>query len=147
LLFGLAVAGCREKPGGQAPPDPKVTVTRPATAPVRDYFEYNGYLDTTETIEVRARVRGLLTDIHFTEGTEVDGPTRLLGLPVIKGDLLYEIDQRESVTAEKKAIAELEKARADVLNWQAQIKLAEAELERATTAIKSGVGSKTDLDK
>jgi RND family efflux transporter MFP subunit len=61
--------------------------------------------------------------------------------------LLYEIDQREYVTAEKKAAAEVEKAKADVINWQAQIKLAEAELERATKASKTGVGATTDLDK
>lgn len=136
LLAGLAAAGCKGKPGAEAPPAPRVTVARTVMAPVRDYYEYNGYLDTTETVEVRARVKGLLTAIHFTEGTEVN-----------KGDLLYEIDQREYVTAEKKAVAEVEKAKADVLNWEAQIKLAEAELERATTSNKSGVGSKTDLDK
>jgi len=113
-----------------------VTVTRGILTPVRDYLEYNGYLDTTETVEVRARVKGLLTAIHFTEGSEVK-----------KGDPLYDIDQREYLTAEKKAIAELQKSKADVQNWQAQIKLAEAELERATTATKSGVGAKTDLDK
>ena len=115
---------------------PGVIVTRPVSAPVRNYFEYNGYLDTTETVEVRARVKGLLTGIHYTEGTEV-----------AKGDPLYDIDQREYITAEKKALAELGKAKADVLNWTAQIKLAEAELERARTASKSGVGAKTDLDK
>ena len=86
-----------------------------------------------ETVEVRPRIKGLLTKVHFTEGTEV-----------AKGDPLYDIDQRETLTAEKKAIAELEKAKADVLNWKAQIKLAEAELERATLSSKTGVGAKTE---
>lgn len=136
LAIGAMLAGCRGKPTAQSQTAPSVTVTRPVTTPVRDYLEYNGYLDTTETVEVRARVKGLLTAIHFTEGTEI-----------AKGDPLYDIDQREYLTAEKKAIAELGKAKADVLNWQAQIRLAEAELERARTASKSGVGAKTDLDR
>lgn len=136
LFAGAVLVGCRGKPAAPSQPVPKVTVTRPVSAPVRDYFEYNGYLDTTETVEVRARVKGLLTEIHYVEGTEIS-----------KGDPLYDIDQREYITAEKKALAELEKAKAEILNWQAQIRLAEAELERARTASKSGVGAKTDLDK
>lgn len=117
-------------------PKPVVTVTHPVSTPVRDYLEYNGYLDSMEMVEVRPRIKGLLTEIHFTEGTEVE-----------KGKLLYEIDQRETLTAEKKAIAELEKAKADVLNWDAQIKLAQAELDRAMLSSKTGVGAKTELDK
>ena len=136
LVLGSLLVGCRGKTAAPEAAPPGVIVTRPVSAPVRNYFEYNGYLDTTETVEVRARVKGLLTGIHYTEGTEV-----------AKGDPLYDIDQREYITAEKKALAELGKAKADVLNWTAQIKLAEAELERARTASKSGVGAKTDLDK
>jgi multidrug efflux system membrane fusion protein len=136
LIVGSAMVGCRSKPAGQTQPLPKVVVARAVITPVRDYFDYNGYLDTTETVEVRARVKGLLTAIHFTEGTEVS-----------KGAPLYDIDQREYISAEKKAVADLKKAESDVLNWKAQIRLAEAELERAKLSSKSGVGSKTDLDK
>jgi multidrug efflux pump subunit AcrA (membrane-fusion protein) len=99
LLVAFAVCGCKQKPGADPPPTPKVVVIRPATAPAREYYEYNGYLDTTETVEVRARVKGLLTGIHFTEGTEVRGPVHVLGL-VLPGQLLYEIDEREYITAE-----------------------------------------------
>ena len=136
LVIGAVFAGCRGKQAAPHQAPPEVIVTHPVTTPVRAYLEYNGYLDTTEVVEVKARVKGLLTAIHFTEGTEL-----------AKGELLYEIDQREYLTAEKKALAELQKTKADVLNWQAQIKLAEAELERARTASKSGVGAKTDLDR
>ena len=94
LVVGAAIVGCRTKPPGQSQTAPRVVVARPISAPVRDYFEYNGYLDTTEMVEVRARAKGLLTAIHFTEGTEIK-----------KGDPLYDIDQREYITAEKKAIA------------------------------------------
>lgn len=148
LLAAIGIAGCRgEKPAPTAPPPPHVTVTQPATAPVGVYGDYNGWLETTETVEVRARVKGLLTGVYFTEGTEVNGPLRVFGFTVVPGDLLYQIDDREYVTAEKKAVAEVEKAKADVINWQAQIKLTEAELARVDQAVKTGVGSSTDLDK
>ena len=136
LIIGVSLLGCRGPQQPPAMPPPVVTVTVPVRTAVRDYLEYNGYLDSMETVEVRPRIKGLLTKIHFTEGTEV-----------AKGDPLYDIDQRETLTTEKKAIAELEKAKADVLNWQAQIRLAEAELERAMLSSKTGVGAKTDLDK
>ena len=136
LILGAALTGCRDKPAMPAMPPPVVTVTSPVSTSVNDYLEYRGHLDTMEMVEVRPRIKGLLTEIHFTEGTEVE-----------KGKLLYEIDRRETTTAEKKAIAELEKAKADVLNWDAQIKLAQAELDRATLSSKTGVGAKTEFDK
>jgi RND family efflux transporter MFP subunit len=136
LVLGAALGGCQGQPQPPAMQPPVVTVTRPVRTPVRAYLEYNGHLETMETVEVRPRVKGLLSKIHFTDGTEV-----------AKGDLLYDIDPHELETAEKKAKAELEKAEADVLNWKAQIKLAEAELERATLSSKTGVGAKTDFDK
>src|SRR5262249_47922294 len=73
---GPRAAAARAGAGGEkaappAPPPARVTVTHPAITPVRESWDYNGWLETTETVEVRARVRGLLTGIHFTEGTEV----------------------------------------------------------------------------
>lgn len=149
LLSAFALVGCgRGKAPPPAQPTPTVTVARPVAYPVRDYFEYNGYLDTTETVEVRARVRGFLNRVRFTEGTEVRGEIRWLnGEVLVPGDLLYEIDPREYLTAERKAVAEVEKAKADVENWAAQIKLAEADLKRAEMASKTGVASETELDK
>jgi RND family efflux transporter MFP subunit len=148
LLGALGLAGCQiEKPKPPPPPPPPVTVVHPATAPVGEFGEYNGWLDTIETVEVRARVKGILTGIHFTEGTEVTGPQRTLGFTLVPGKLLYEIDEREYAAAVNKSAADVDKAKADIVNWQAQIKLAEAELARADDAYKKGVAGKTDLDK
>src|SRR5207248_3800631 len=121
------------QPDKAAPPPPSVVVARPVSVPVRDYAEYNGYLETTQAVEIRARVKGFLTRVHFTEGTEVK-----------KGQLLYNIDDREYRTAVKKAEADLEKAAADIGNWKAQIKLAESELERMNQQKKVGAAAQTD---
>jgi RND family efflux transporter MFP subunit len=137
LSLAATLAGCsREKAAPPAPPPASVSVVRPVTAPVRDYWMYNGYLEATETVEVRSKIRGFLTKIEFVEGTEVE-----------KDAPLYKIDEREFVTAMKKAEAELAKSKAEVQNWKAQIKLAKAELTRIEDAIRAGGASPTDLDK
>jgi RND family efflux transporter MFP subunit len=138
LVCASAVIGCR---GGArqekaAPPPPQVVVAHAVSVPVRDYAEYNGYMETTQAVEIRARVRGFLMRVHFTHGTEVK-----------KDQLLYNIDDREYVAAVAKAKADLKKATADIGNWKAQIKLAEAELDRVVQAKKSGAGAQTDVDK
>ncbi|MCE9533010.1 MAG: efflux RND transporter periplasmic adaptor subunit [Planctomycetes bacterium] len=108
ILF--AFAGCR--PALKAPPPPPppaVTVIRPISYPVQSYYEYNGYLDAVESVQIRARVKGVLEEVKFKESTEVE-----------IGDELYRIDTREYDAAVKKAdadrlkaVAELRRARAE----------------------------------
>jgi len=137
FIIAAGLAGCGGgKPPPQQMPTPQVTVIQPAKVPVRDYWHYNGYLETTKAVEVRSKIRGFLTKIEFTEGAEV-----------AQGDPLYEIDKLEYQTALTKAKAEEAKAEADIKNWEAQIAQAKADLGRITTAVKSGAESKTELDK
>lgn len=131
-----ALAGCRaEKPAPPPPPPPRVTVIKPVTTPVRDYWVYNGYLDTIESVEVRSKIRGFLTEVLFREGTEVS-----------EGAPLYTIDKREYNTAVRKAEAELLKADAEIKTWEAQIEQSKADLERVSGLIRVGSASKADLD-
>jgi RND family efflux transporter MFP subunit len=145
VLAGAAsLVGCRGSgTAPPAPPPPRVAVLRPAQVPVRDFWTYNGYLETTKAVEVRSRVRGFLIDKHFTEGTEVAA-----------GQLLYEIDKVEYQTAVTKAKAEVDKAKADVLkadadikNWDAQIVEARIELARIKQAVAGGGEADTTLVK
>lgn len=124
LALGLAVIatnGCKPKDAGAPPmpPPAKVTVAKPVSYPVQTYYEYNGHLEAVSTVEVRARVKGLLKEVQFTEGEEVE-----------KNAPLYSIDPREYRTAVARATADQAKATAEIDNWKAQIKLAEAELNR-----------------
>src|SRR6478752_1707023 len=120
----VALAGCkRDQPSMQAPPPPKVTVAHPFAYPVQSYLEYNGHLEAVEAVEIRARVKGLLEEIHFVEGEEVEA-----------GPPLYTIDPREYRSAVARATADKAKAAADIGNWKAQIKLAETELQRLMRA-------------
>ncbi len=126
-LVGLA-GGCNRQPAAPPPPPPPgVTVVRPVLHKVQAFNEYNGYLDAVESVEIRARVKGYLTDVFFKEGDEVK-----------VGDPLYRIDPREYA-------ADVAKSRADIANARAQIKNAEAEVARFNR-LGSSV-SQSDLDK
>jgi RND family efflux transporter MFP subunit len=137
VLVLAVVVGCRAKPAQtpEAPPA-KVTVAHPVIYPVQTYMEYNGNLDAMETVQIRARVKGLLNKIEFTEGEEVKD-----------GELLYQIDPREYEAQVAKSNADIAKSNADIANADAQIKLAETELKRVNTAVSKGVMSTSDQDK
>jgi multidrug efflux pump subunit AcrA (membrane-fusion protein) len=143
LLTALIVGCNKPNAAPQAPKPPAVMVIRPGTAAVSDNWEYNGHLEAMEVVEVRAKVKGYLTHIHFTGGKEIT-----------KDTLLYEIDKREYLTAQAKAKADVAKAKADLIkatadiqNWEAQIEFARAEFKRVEDAVNRSVGSKNDLDK
>jgi RND family efflux transporter MFP subunit len=135
LLGGLV--GCkREKATPPPAPPPRVTVVSPATVPVRDYWTYNGHLETTKGVEVRSKIRGFITSVAFEEGSEVE-----------RGKLLYTIDRLEYETALKRVAAEAAKAEAEIKNWEAQILQAKSDLARVTEAVQRGAESKTEQDK
>lgn len=62
---------------------PIVTVSRPIERELVDWITETGQFAAVDTVELRARVGGYLTEIHFSEG-----------LIVKSGDLLFVIDPR-----------------------------------------------------
>ena len=133
------------------PPPPKVSVAHPETRDVVDNDQYNGWLDAVESVEVRARVRGHIDKVNFTDGQIVK-----------KGDLLFELDPRpfeaavgrqndlkaiyqaqlvaaqkeearlrELVTRGGASQSQVDKAEADTLSLAAQLKASEQEIKRA----------------
>ncbi len=137
LLFAALVVapGCQPaKSPPPAPPPPSVTVIQPVSYPVQSYHDYNGYLDSFEMVEIRARVKGYLEKVHFVDGTDV-----------VKGQDLYTIDPREYEAMVARAEADIERAKADQANAEAQIALAEAELKRQESL--GDAASASDKDK
>ena len=129
-LFGL---GCKGKnahnAAAAAPPPPAVVVASANQRTVPIYSEFVGQTRADNTVELRARVEGVLLKVYFKEGTHVK-----------KGQLLFTIDKRpfqaslESAKAlAAKAVADLAQAqqRTDVLQAQAQLADAQAVLTRA----------------
>jgi membrane fusion protein, multidrug efflux system len=132
LTLSLAGAACGAKNGSKqetTPPPPTVVVAEVSQKTVPIYSEFVGQTKAEETVELRARVEGILQRVYFREGT-----------PVRKGQLLFTIDKRpfqaalQSVRAlAVKAASDLAQAeqRTDVLLAQAQLADAQAVLTRA----------------
>jgi len=112
-----------------APPPATVVVAEVQQKTVPIYSEFVGQTTADETVELRARVEGVLEKVYFREGA-----------PVRKGQLLFTIDKRPFAAAVQsakalaaKAVSDLAQAsqRTDVLEAQAQLADAQATLTRA----------------
>lgn len=128
LLALLILAGCGKKEEAAAPPPPAVTVAQPTKRLTTDWDEFTGRFDAVQQVQVRARVTGFVTKVAFSDGAVVK-----------TGDLLYEIDPRQYEAAAEQAQGQLDDAKGKVL-------LAQRELDRATTLIKTQAISENLVD-
>ncbi|MDP9186336.1 MAG: efflux RND transporter periplasmic adaptor subunit [Verrucomicrobiota bacterium] len=112
LSIFLTGVGCQKKSAQQQGPLP-VNVVTVVEKEVNEWDEFTGRLDPVESVEIRPRVSGYITEIHFEAGAIVK-----------KGDLLYVIDPRPYQ-------ADFDRAKAEVDRMDAQLKLAQIELNRA----------------
>jgi RND family efflux transporter MFP subunit len=128
-LVALLLAGCGKQPEqAAAPPPPAVTVAQPTQRTVTDWDEFTGRFDAVEQVQIRARVTGFVTNVAFKDGAIVKA-----------GDLLYEIDPRQYEAA-------AEQARGQLADAKAKVELAQRELERATTLIRTQAISENIVD-
>jgi RND family efflux transporter MFP subunit len=103
LIVAVALAGCSDSQNrAAAPPPPAVTVANPSKRTIVDQDEYVGRFVAVDSVEVRARLSGYLSGIHFQDGQMVK-----------QGDLLFTIDRRPFQIALDQARANLELARAN----------------------------------
>lgn len=111
---GLLAAGC-EQPAPPLPPPmaPEVEVCLPKFREVTDHEDFTGQTEAVRTIDIRARVTGYLSAVHFQHGAEVK-----------KGDLLFEIDPPYYK-------AEADRAEGVVREAQAKLKRLNLDYERA----------------
>ncbi len=128
-LAVLAFAGCKEPNQYAAPPPPKVTIAQPLREDVTDFIEFTGNTAASNTALVRARVSGVLREMHFVPGTRVK-----------KGDLLFTIDPREYDAA-------LQSAQAELASAQASFDRANIELRRAQKLFERQAGSEAEVVK
>jgi len=112
LSIFLTAVGCKKNSAQQQAPLP-VNVVTAVEKEVNEWDEFTGRLDPVESVEIRPRVSGYITEIHFEAGAIVK-----------KGDLLYVIDPRPYQ-------ADFDRAKAEVDRMDAQLKLSQIELNRA----------------
>jgi len=129
LAITAACTGKSKEKHDAAPPPATVVVAEVQQKTVPIYSEFVGQTTADNTVELRARVEGVLQKVYFREGT-----------PVRKGQLLFTIDKRPFAAAVQsakalaaKAVSDLAQAsqRTDVLEAQAQLADAQSTLTRA----------------
>jgi RND family efflux transporter MFP subunit len=128
VLMTVALYGCSQSTEAQAPPAPAVTVAVPLVQVVQDWDEFTGRFQATRSVEVRARVGGYITGVHFSDGEYVR-----------RGQLLFTLDARPAQAA-------LASARAQLAQAQAQLTLSRSELERSETLLESQAVSQAEVD-
>src|SRR3954451_5445713 len=109
----LVLVDCSKTPANNGAAPLPVNVVTVIQKEVNEWDEFTGRLDPVESVEIRPRVSGYITEIHFEAGAIVK-----------KGDLLYVIDPRPYQ-------ADFDRAKAEVDRMDAQLKLAQIELNRA----------------
>jgi RND family efflux transporter MFP subunit len=125
-LASALLAGCA---GNQyeAPPPPDVTVAHPVERDVTTYGEFTGRTVAVESVDVRARVQGILQQMAFKPGTDV-----------AQGALLFVIEPTLYEARAQQAEAELSGAEARSRAATEQLAITEEIFQRKA-------GSKADL--
>lgn len=107
---------------------PPVTVAKPVVKEIIETDQFVGRFQAESEIELRARVTGYLSRVHFTDGRLVN-----------KGDLLFTIEQRTFETTLRQARTQIEVA-------QSTFDFAQEQLQRAETLVRNGNISQSSVD-
>jgi multidrug efflux system membrane fusion protein len=145
LAVILPAASCSSKkaPGGPAGPPPvPVSVALAASESVPVEIRVVGNVEPSSTVQIKSQIAGELTEVHFTEGQNVE-----------KGQLLFVIDPRPYEEALRQAEANLARDRAQLKQAEAtrlkdiaSLKNAQADADRYTELQKEGVVSRQQAD-
>lgn len=134
IAAATAGAGCDQGAQSKANPQqpgaapPSVTVSQPAQREIVEWDEYTGRFDAVETVEVRARVSGYLSEVHFKDGQAVS-----------QGDPLFTLDRRTFEHA-------VEQARAELLQAQTKVDNASLDVERGKPLLERRIMSEKSFD-
>src|SRR5271170_3528764 len=119
VLLGT-LAGCGQGQQ-QTAQQPTVTVANPVQRTMVDRDEYVGRFTAVNSVEIRSRLSGYLSEIHFQDGQQVK-----------QGDLLFTIDRRPFEIVLEQMRANLEQARANLAFAQGDLDRGQALLTNKT---------------
>jgi len=134
ILLPLAVVGyagaklATPAPTAAAMPLAAVTVAAPLVRDVNEWDDYVGRFAASRTVEIRPRINGEVTGVHFRDGDIVN-----------KGQLLFTIDARPFA-------AQLAEAKANVASAASALALAKSDLGRATRLVDDEAVSAGEVD-
>jgi membrane fusion protein (multidrug efflux system) len=129
--LGLVVvaAACHDKaPVASAPPPANVDVIDVALRDVPVVFDYVGQTESSQQVEIRARVSGFLEKRVYEEGAMVH-----------QGDVMFQMDRKPFQAA-------LDAARAEYAQQKARLDTAQANLNRVKPLVAKNALSQKDLD-
>jgi membrane fusion protein (multidrug efflux system) len=127
LVLAALLSGC-SKPEAPKPPPPEVTVMSIEAKDSPVTFEFVGITESSQQVEVRARVDGFLDDRLYAEGSIVK-----------KGDVMFRMDA-------KPFEAQLDAAKAALAEQEARLWTAQADLKRVKPLAKANAVSLKELD-
>lgn len=128
FLLAASPAGVAQPAPGTQPPPPEVTVVRVQPEKVVVHQEFIGQTDAVDTVEIRARITGLLERQLVPDGAVVR-----------KGQPLFELDREPFLAALQQARAQLAQAEANAMNSK-QV------LERLRPLVREQAATQQDLD-
>ncbi|HWL71094.1 MAG TPA: efflux RND transporter periplasmic adaptor subunit [Geminicoccus sp.] len=132
LLGSLLLTACDDGQSTEetaaAPPPPGVVVAPVGKAPLTEQASFTGRIQATSKVEIIPRIEGFLERRAFTEGAVV-----------AEGDVLFEIERDSYEAAVKSAQGSLQRA-------EAAAKLADLEVQRQTTLVRSQSAAQARLD-
>lgn len=130
VMLAVALSGCQQQPqtAARQMPPPSVVAVKAQQRSIEDEEQFVGRVVAVNRVELRARVEGFLKAQLFKEGQKVE-----------VGDVLFQIepDQYEAVVQQREA--DVEKAKADSQN-------ADAQLARGEELLKSKNIAKAKVD-
>jgi multidrug efflux system membrane fusion protein len=134
-LFGVTLAGCARVESRGAPQIAQVTAAPALERDITEWDEFTGRLEAVQSVSVRPRVAGLISEVSFTEGSLVH-----------QGQVLFELDDRpfraqvdrlraelaQATVARDRAVTEMN--RADRLATEGAMALEERERRGTSSA-------------
>ncbi len=132
VIAGVSIQGqAEDKPvavAAAARPAVEVDVAPVVARKVVDWQSYSGRLEAVERVDIRPRVSGTITQVHFKNGALVK-----------KGDVLFTIDPAPYR-------AEVARAEAQLAGAQARVRFTKAELDRANQLVADSTIPRRTLD-
>lgn len=129
LFFIASLSGCGgDKPAAEASAPTEVGVIAVSLRDVPVTFEYVGQTESSQQVEIRARVNGFLEERVYKEGSMVHA-----------GDVMFRMDRKPFEAA-------LESAQAEMNQQRARLDTAQANLNRVRPLAAKNALSQKDLD-
>jgi RND family efflux transporter MFP subunit len=124
----IAISACSKKDQAGPPPAPHVSVATPLSRDVVDWDEYVGRFEAPQSVDMRARITGVVTRIVFRNGQDVHA-----------GQPLFIIDPRPYRAVLEQAEAQIASARAALTN-------AKSVANRSAELVSAGAVSREELE-